>query len=122
MVRIVATYSFVVVATTLLSVAHASAEPPDGPLIETTCSYDQLRAALQVEDPTLVAVLDENPQAQAKLRAFIALPADQRKQRLQQRLDQNPDWQAKIDEKRSTPEGQEKIQMMQRIAATCQTY
>ena len=109
-------------ATSLLTIASASAEPFDGPLIETSCSYEQLYNALQVEDPNLAAVLEGNPQAQTKLRAFIALPVDQRKQRVSERLDQNPDWQAKIDQKRATPEGQEKVAMLRRMADTCQNY
>lgn len=100
----------------------ASAEPGEGPLIETTCSYAQLEAALQVEAPEASARLAERPDAQAKLQGLIALPVDQRRQRLQQFLDRNPDVRAKIDEKRGTPEGQEKIQMLARIADTCHNY
>jgi hemophore-related protein len=100
----------------------ASAEPGDGPLIETTCSYAQLEAALQVEAPEASARLAERPDAQAKLQEVVALPVDQRRVRLQQLLDRNPDVRAKIEEKRSTPEGQEKIQMLARIADTCHNY
>ena len=100
----------------------ASADPGDGPLIETTCSYAQLMAALQFEAPDASARLTEHPDAQAKLQAFVALPVDQRKQRLQQFLDRNPDVRAKIDQKRNTPEGQAKIQMLAGIAATCHNY
>jgi hemophore-related protein len=100
----------------------ASAEPGDGPLIETTCSYPQLMAALQVEAPEASARLAERPEAQAKLQQFVALPVDQRKQRLQQFLDRNPDVRAKIDEKRNTPEGQAKVQMLAGVAATCHNY
>lgn len=91
-------------------------------MIETTCSYAQLEAALQVEAPEASARLAERPDAQAKLQGLIALPIDQRKQRLQQFLDRNPDVRAKLDEKRGTPEGQEKIQMLARIADTCHNY
>lgn len=100
----------------------ASADPGDGPLIETTCSYAQLMAALLVEAPDASARLAEHPDAQAKLQEFVALPVDQRKQHLQQFLDRNPDVRAKIDQKRSTPEGQAKIQMLAGIAATCHNY
>jgi hemophore-related protein len=100
----------------------ASAEPGDGPLIETTCSYAQLMAALQVEAPAASARLAQRPDAQAKLQEFVALPVDQRKQRVQGFLDRNPDVRAKVDEKRNTPEGQENIQMLAGIAATCHNY
>jgi hemophore-related protein len=100
----------------------ASAQPGDGPLIETTCNYSQIVAALQVEAPDLAAKLADNPQAQTKLQAFIALPIDKRKQRLQQKLDENPQWRATIEDKQNTPEGQQKVQMLARIAATCHNY
>jgi hemophore-related protein len=100
----------------------ASADPGDGPLIETTCSYPQLMAALQVEAPEASARLAEHPEAQAKLQQFVALPVDQRKQRLQAFLDRNPDVRAKIDQKRATQEGQTKMQMLAGLAATCHNY
>lgn len=110
-------------AVTALSLsAPASAQPLDGPLIETTCSYAQLEAALQVESPTAAARLAERPDAQKKLQQLVALPVDERKVRVQSFLDRNPDVQAKIDEKRSTPEGQQKIQMLARVANTCHNY
>ena len=109
-------------AVMLSSAGVASAEPGDGPLIQTTCSYPQLAAALQVEDPELSARLAQNPDAQAKLQAFFALPVDKRKQRVQQKLAENPQWRAKIDAKRNTPEGQEKVQLARRIADTCHNY
>ena len=56
-------------------------------MIETACTYSQIVAALQVEAPDLAGLLADNPQAQTKLQAFIALPIDKRKQRLQQKLD-----------------------------------
>lgn len=102
--------------------ATASAVPLDGPLIETTCTYEQLAAALQVQAPQASSRLAEHPDAQAKLRALIALPVDQRKARVNGFLDRNPDVRAKIDEKRNTPEGQQKVAMLARVADTCHDY
>ena len=107
---------------TLVQAPIAHAEPFDGPLIATTCSYAQLHSALQVEAPKLAAELDARPAAQDKLQRFIALPVDQRKQKLTEVLDRNPEWRAKLDEKRNTPEGQEKVAMLRRIADTCGSY
>lgn len=104
------------------AVGIASADPGDEPLIQTTCSYDQLVAALRVEAPDAAAKLDAKPERQAKMREFIALPVDQRKQRLQEKLAEHPEWQAKIDEKRNTPEGQKRSATMNRIADTCANY
>jgi hemophore-related protein len=120
-VRVAMTFGGLVAAATL-SAGIASAAPGDGPLIQTTCSYAQIYGALKVEAPELAAALDQNPQAQTKLQNFIALPVDQRKQRLQQRLDENPQWRTTIEQKQNTPEGQQKIQMLARIAATCHNY
>ncbi len=104
------------------AVGIAAAAPIDGPLINTTCSYAQLESALRAEDPTLAQLLAERPGAQAKLRQFVGMSVDERKQRVQDVLARNPDWQAKFDAKRSTPEGQDKQARAFRIAATCQNY
>ena len=109
-------------AVSMSGAGIASAEPGAGPLIETTCSYGQLMAALQVEAPEASARLAQRPDAQAKLQEFVALPIDQRKQRVQGFLNRNPDVRAKIDERRNTPEGQAKVQMLAGIAATCHNY
>lgn len=115
------TAPFVIAVAVLVPVTIAQAEPT-GPLIETTCSYEQLDAAVRVEMPQLAAKLEQNPNAQRKVRDFLALSADQRKQRVQEMLDRNPDWQSTIDEKRNTPEGQDKIAKLNRIADTCHGY
>jgi len=109
-------------ALVLAAAPQAAAEPGDGPLISTTCSYAQLESALKVQAPNLADELATRPTAQAKLAEFIALPVDQRKQRLQDVLDRNPQWRSTIEEKRNTPEGQEKIAMLARIAETCHDY
>jgi hemophore-related protein len=112
----------VLTALALTTASHAVAEPGDGPLISTTCSYAQLESALKVQAPNLADELASRPAAQAKLAEFIAMPVDQRKQQLQDTLDRNPQWRSTIEEKRNTPEGQEKIAMLARIAETCHDY
>ena len=104
------------------AVGIASAQPLDGPLIHTKCSYDQIVAALRVEAPDAAAKLEQKPEKQAKMREFFALPVDQRQQRMQQKLDENPERQAKMEAKRNTPEGQAKIATMNRVAETCGNY
>jgi hemophore-related protein len=120
MVKIVAGMG-VLAAVSLSGAKMASAEL-DGPLINTTCSYPQVMAAMQVEAPNASTRLAERPDAQAKLQQLLALPVDQRKQRVQQFLERNPDVRAKIDEKLSSPEGQAKVQTAADIAATCHNY
>lgn len=108
-------------ALSLMSAAPASAQP-GGPLIETTCNYAQIQAALQVESPDASTRLAEHPDAQAKVQKLLSLPIDERRQRVQSFLDRNPDVAAKIEQKRNTPEGQDKLQMLRRVADTCHNY
>lgn len=108
-------------AVSFISAAPASAQP-GGPLIETTCNYAQIEAALRVEAPEVSTRLAEDPDAQAKVQKLLGLPIDQRKQQVQSFLDRNPDVAAKIEQKRNSPEGQDKLQKMQRVADTCHNY
>lgn len=105
----------------LVTAGPASAQPA-GPLIETTCSYAQIEAALQVEAPEASGRLAERPNAQAKIQELLALPIDQRRQRVKSFMDRNPDVASMIAQKRNTPEGQDKLIKMQRIADTCHNY
>lgn len=109
-------------AVAACAAAPAAAEPPGSPLIETTCSYEQLEAAVRVEAPKLAEFLADKPAAQTKARDFLALSPADRRQRLQDVLDRNPEWRKTIDERRGTPEGQAKVARMQRIADTCHGY
>ncbi|MGV0594997.1 hemophore-related protein [Mycolicibacterium porcinum] len=104
-----------------LSSGVAEAKPLD-PVINTTCSYDQIVAALRVEAPDLASALDDNPGAQAKLRELVALSPDQRRQRIDQKLSANPQWRTTLEQKRATPEGREKEKMLLRVADTCHNY
>ena len=65
-------------------VGIASAEPDLSPMINTTCSYPQVMAAINAQAPGLAAEFSANPLAPVWLREFLASPLDQRKQILQQ--------------------------------------
>lgn len=108
--------------TVVLTANVASADPLDNQLIETTCSYDQLDAALRTEAPDLASELAQHPAAQSKLRDFLALPVDQRRQQVQGALDRNPQWRSTIEQKANTPDGQQKAAMLARLADTCHDY
>lgn len=99
-------------------VGSASADSVFAPLVNSTCNYDQVVAALGAEAPDLASMLGMYPQAQTKLRQFLALPADQREQKIQQGLAANPQFEAKS----GTPEGQQMIQEVTQVANTCQNY
>ncbi|MCV7154532.1 hemophore-related protein [Mycolicibacterium pyrenivorans] len=111
-----------VLAIPLSTLPTAAAQPGNGPLIHTTCSYDQLYAAIRVEGPQAAAELDSRPAAQQKLQRLAAMSVEERKQEWARMLAENPQRQARIDEKWGTPEGQEKAQRMARIAETCHNY
>lgn len=112
----------VAVTALLVQGGVASAQPGNGPLIHTTCSYEQLYAAIRTEAPRAASELDNRPVAQQTLRDLVAMPVEQRQQRLDQLLADHPQWQAKIDERWNTPQGQEKVQRMARVAETCHGY
>jgi hemophore-related protein len=63
-----------------LAIGVASASPDPGPIVNTTCSYPQVVAALQAKAPDIASALTADPKAQAGLRQFLALSPDQRRQ------------------------------------------
>ena len=86
----------------------ASADPDLGPAVNSTCTYDQLAAALNAQDPTLAAVFNSTPEAQSGLRQFVAGSPSQRKQMAHELV--------------SDPESQPYIGLLQQIFATCNNY
>jgi hemophore-related protein len=61
----------------------ASADPLD-PVINTTCNYGQVMAALNATDPGAAAQFNQSPMAQGYLRQFLASPPPRRAQMAQQ--------------------------------------
>lgn len=57
----------------------ASADPLD-PVINTTCNYGQVMAALNATDPGAAAQFNSSPIAQGYLRQFLASPPPRRAQ------------------------------------------
>ncbi len=100
----------------------ASAQPDLSPLINTTCSYQQVIAALNTQAPDLAAELSQYPPAQAKLQRFLASPIQTRQQMVQQALTTHPQWQNTIDQKAGTPEGQQAQAVLLAVANTCGSY
>ena len=89
-------------------VAVASAQPDLGPLINTTCSYSQVVAALNAQSPELASQFSAQPMAQSMLRRFLASPVDQRQQIAQHVL--------------GMPLGQQSNIPTLQIANTCNNY
>jgi hemophore-related protein len=68
----------------------ASADPLSEALATTTCNYAQVTAAMNAQTPELAAQLSLRPDMQANLQSFLALPIDQRRQRISQEQAANP--------------------------------
>ena len=73
----------VAVAATM-GVGVASAGPDLTPIINTTCSYAQVTAALNAVSPDMAAKLAQNPMVSSRLQSFLAAPIDERQQMAQQ--------------------------------------
>ncbi len=56
----------------------ASAAPDYGPMINTTCSYDQAMRAVHAENPMAAQYLDQSPPNQQFLQQYLASSPDQR--------------------------------------------
>ncbi len=71
----------------------AFADPMSDALATTTCNYAQVTAAMSAQTPALAAQLALRPDMQANLQSFLALPVDQRRQRIAQEQAANPQLQ-----------------------------
>lgn len=78
------------------------------PIIDTTCSYPQVMAALSSENPALAEKFNANPLAGVMLSNFLAAPPGERVQLVQ--------------EYQATPWGQKYFGAMASIANTCNNY
>lgn len=59
-------------------VGVASASPDYGPMINTTCNYDQAMRAVHAENPMAAQYLDQSPPNQQFLQQYLASSPDQR--------------------------------------------
>jgi hemophore-related protein len=86
----------------------ASAEPDMSPIINSTCNYSQVMAALNAEDPATAAQVSANPALVAGLQNLIASPPEERRQMVAQ-------WQ-------SVPAIQPYVPLISRVVGTCNNY
>jgi hemophore-related protein len=91
-----------------LGAGMASADPDLGPIVNTTCSYPQVMAALNAQDPAAAARFTSSPIAQSYLRQFLAAPPTQRQAMAQQAM--------------STPGAAQQFGLVQQVAATCNNF
>jgi hemophore-related protein len=78
------------------------------PIIDTTCNYGQVMAALNATDPATAAQLNESPVAQSYLRQFLAAPPPKRVQMAQQI--------------RAMPQAAQFMGTIENVAGVCNNY
>ena len=86
----------------------ASADPDLGPIVNTTCSYPQVMAALNAQDPAAAGQINSSSMAQSALQRFLAAPPSERLE-MAQRIE-------------SSPRAQQYFGLIQQVAATCNNY
>jgi hemophore-related protein len=86
----------------------ASADPDLGPIVNTTCNYEQVMGALNAESPEAAAQFNGSPVAQGWLRRFLASPPPKRQQMAEQL--------------QAVPALQPYMGVIQQVAATCHNY
>ena len=86
----------------------ASAEPDVGAVVNTTCTYQQVIAALNKQSPADGAEFTSNPIAVSWLNQFLASPVDQRRQMVQQ--------------VQGIPEAQPYTGLVLQVINTCKNY
>src|SRR5207248_609727 len=91
-----------------VSPGAASADPDMGAIVNTTCNYSQVMAALNAQNPAVAANFNSSPIAQAYLHQFLAAPPRQRQAMAQQAM--------------STPGAAQQFGLVQQVAATCNNF
>jgi hemophore-related protein len=86
----------------------ASADPDLGSIVNTTCNYSQVMAALNAQNPAAAAQLNSSPVAQSYLHQFLLSPPSRRMAMAQQLASQ--------------PGAQEQFGLVQQVAATCKNF
>ncbi|MTL16633.1 hemophore-related protein [Nocardia seriolae] len=104
-----------------LAPATASAAPADlvAPLLNSTCSFAQVDAALHDKAPALASFLDANPDTKAELKAKFDLSPAQRQAELDQYLKDNPDA---ANQAAADPRAGGIAAAIQQVADSCHNY
>ena len=86
----------------------ASAQPDVSAIVNSTCTYPQVMAALNAQSPDVADELNANPVAVGWLQGLVAAPPDQRRQMVQQ--------------VQGIPELQSYTPVIFQVANTCSNY
>ena len=85
----------------------ASADPMD-PIVNTTCTYPQVMAALNATDPATAQQLNSSPFAQSYIQRFLASPPPKRAQM--------------AAEMQQSPVAAKYFNTIQQVASVCNNY
>ncbi|MFI6870358.1 hemophore-related protein [Nocardia sp. NPDC050406] len=101
--------------------ASASAAPVDmvAPLLNSTCTFDQVDAALHDKAPALAQFLDQNPDTKAELRAKFDQPIEQRQAEVDAYLREHPEA---ADQAANDPRAGGIAAAIQAVADSCHNY
>ncbi|MBF6062187.1 hemophore-related protein [Nocardia terpenica] len=105
----------------LLIPGTASADPAElaAPLLNSTCTFDQVDAALRDKAPQLASALDADPEQKGKLKQMFDQPVEHRRAQAQAYLSQHPD-QARQAE--NDPRAAGIGQTLRAVADSCHNY
>ncbi len=98
----------VAVGSAAVALTAASGVASADPIVDTTCNYGQVMAALNATDPGTAAQLNGSPFASNYLRQFLAAPPPKRQQMA-----------AQI---RSMPEAAQFMGTIENVAGVCNNY
>ena len=98
----------VAVGSAAVALTAAAGVASADPIIETTCNYGQVMAALDATDPATAAQLNRSPVAQNYLRQFLAAPPPKRQQMA-----------AQI---RAMPQAAQFMGTIEQVAGVCNNY
>lgn len=101
--------------------ATASASPEDliAPLLNSTCTFSQVDAALHDKSPALASMLDQNPDTKAQLKAEFEQSPAQRQAQLDQYLADHPDA---ANQAQNDPRAGGVAAAIQQVADSCHNY
>jgi hemophore-related protein len=86
----------------------ASAAPGDEAIVNSTCTYPQVMAALNAQDPAAAGQVNANPMATGWLQSLVAAPPAKRQQM--------------IDSVRGIPQVQQNVGLISSVASSCNNY
>lgn len=108
----------------LTPAASASADPADlfDPLLNSTCSFNQIDGSLHDRYPDIAARLDGMPEQKTELQSLFELPIERRHSAVNDYLAQNPGLRDRAEQLVNSPAGAQASPIIQDVANTCHNY